>query len=104
MIDKLSPTSRLVCVVLYVGLSAFCAAMPTFPIWAIPGCLWVFGPPANLIHGSKFLGPFSVGTALVATFAYVAAGRRTMLSRFIWTALVLGVWAIFGSLAYGPGA
>lgn len=90
-------------VVAYVAFCVFCLAAPSPSIRALLGLVWILGPPANLIHGTHFLAPFILGTVLVFGIARmlprVGPGGRALLS-----VLLVLVWAVFGFLAYAPGA
>jgi len=91
--------------VLYAVICAFCLLVSdsTASILIKENVLWMFGPPANLIYGWRYLLPFAIGTPSVALvfFSMVRAattGRRLM--------LLLGFllsWCLFGFIAYFPG-
>lgn len=93
-----------VLVATYVCTSVFCFAAPTVLIQKILMVLWMFGPPANLIHGTKYLWPFLLGSVLIFSLAFAFCRTRALVWRVV---LVLGlsvIWISFGVLAYAPGA
>lgn len=88
----------------YLALSAFCALAPDPLTGRIYSIIWIFGPPANLVYGTRWALPFAVGTLFVVVgyFAIVRARRRR--SVCLWLLGIILVWSFFGVLAYAPEA
>ncbi len=73
------------------------------PVSAKPD-FWLFGPPANLVHGTAFLLPFFLGTLIAGVLLFgIARSHSLAVKRICGFALVMA-WAAFGFIAYAPGA
>jgi ABC-type enterochelin transport system permease subunit len=66
--------------------------------------LWLFGPPASLIYGTKFVWPFCIGTTLIVALLYAAVRVETQFLRGLVGLVFAAVWALAGFIAYAPGA
>jgi hypothetical protein len=89
----------------YLIASLVCILVPAAAVRAWIAFLWLLGPPANLIHGTRYLVPFFVGTLVVGALGWGLL--RSSVSSFRRRMLTLGIavaWAAFGVLAYAPGA
>lgn len=94
-------------VVSYLALVLVCslglAAIPERTQGFLRPYLWLLGPPANLVHGTKFLVPFVTGTFVLGGLVLgVSRSESPVVQLFSAVALVL-VWAAFGFIAYAPG-
>lgn len=88
----------------YLGLCSACLFAPTYFVAGNLDALWLFGPPASLIYGAKFLWPFAIGTALIAGLFYAIVRVKTVLLRALMGLVLAAAWAFFGFIAYAPGA
>jgi hypothetical protein len=90
--------------VCYLSLSAaFWLAQARAKEWIRAGWdfIWIFGPPANLVHGKRYLWAYLLGSSLVVLgFAWRCFGKARASSAW-WVAMV-SVWLIFGALSYAP--
>jgi hypothetical protein len=92
----------------YGLLMAFCA------LWAghlsaetqaaLRPYFWLMGPPANLVHGTNYLLPFFIGTALVAGFVFGIERSTSAAARGLWGTALAIAWCAFGFIAYAPSA
>jgi len=89
----------------YLIASLVCILVPAAAVRAWITFLWLLGPPANLIHGTRYILPFFVGTLVVGALTWGLL--RSSASSFRRRILIVGIavtWAAFGVLAYAPGA
>jgi hypothetical protein len=96
---------------LYGGLALYCALgvvhLPVSVQTAIEPYFWLFGPPANLVHGTNFLLPllaFSLGTVMIGGWVFGILRSRSRLVKGTCSAGLVITWAAFGFIAYAPGA
>jgi hypothetical protein len=92
----------------YAALIAFCGLgaglIPASVQERLRPYFWLLGPPANLVHGTKFLWPFGIGTVVVAgLFLAVTRTESPGVQVACGVALIIA-WMIFGFLVYAPGA
>lgn len=87
----------------YAAICMSCLLAPRWVLRDLINFLWILGPPANLVYGSKYLLPFIIGTVVVgvAVDAIVRA-RTTWVRSLLLLALAL-TWLLFGFVAYAPG-
>jgi hypothetical protein len=94
--------------VAYSILIAFCAfgiqALPASTQEAMRPYAWLLGPPVNLVYGMNYLWPFAIGTIVVAWLVRVITRTESPAMRIVSSAALLIAWAIFGLVAYAPGA
>lgn len=87
-------------VTVYVAACVFCVSAADKTIVAVLDVLWLLGPAANLVHGSKLLGLFLVET-LVLFWTIRLFVRTTRRRRRVWIgAAALVVWVLSGLFAY----
>ena len=110
METRLPRTSRALGVVafFYLILAVFCAfGLKLVPLPVQNGArsyFWMFGPPANLVWGTNYIGPFAVGTVAEAGLVYATFRARTTGLRMLLGALLIFVWSLFGFISYAPAA
>lgn len=87
-------------VALYGAICVFCASAADETIVAILDVLWLLGPAANLVHGSKLLGLFLVETLVIfwTIRLFVRAARRR--HRMWIGAAAIAIWVLSGIFAY----
>ena len=92
----------------YVILAVFCACGVKFVPFSVQRAarsyFWMFGPPANLVWGTNYIGPFAVGTVAVAGLVYAYFRAQTTELRVLLGALLIFVWSLFGFISYAPAA
>ncbi len=92
----------------YSALILFCAfglpALSSSTQSAMKPYFWLFGPPANLVHGTAFLVPFFLGTLIAGGLLFGIARSHSLAVKRICGFALLLTWAAFGFIAYAPGA
>ena len=92
----------------YLANALFCAFgavwIPSTAQHAMTPYLWLLGPPANLVWGTKFLSPFMVGTLALMALAYAWRQTQTRAWKAVVGVSAVCVWTICGLLCYAPGA
>jgi hypothetical protein len=78
--------------------------MPASTQQAIGPFFWLLGPPANLIHGTNFLWPFVIGTGVVVGLTFGVTRTESPGVQIVSGVALLIAWAVFGFIAYAPGA
>jgi hypothetical protein len=91
-------------IVLYGVLSFACAVIPLAAQRRMLGLLWMLGPPANLIYGTRYVKPFLVGTVVTAVLFSGVVHSRGPVPRIYFLMALLVAWIVFGFIAYAPGA
>ena len=95
------------CLMLYAALMAFCGfgvrSLPESTQASVGSYLWLFGPPANLVHGAHYWFPFIVGTAVVAGCFFGVVRSRSRNVKGACGVGLLMAWSLFGFIAYAPG-
>lgn len=91
----------------YVTLAVICYRVP-ISCWGsdligrIWEYVWLAGPPANLLHGDRYLGPFVLGTAILACLALIALRvHRWRVRLALWSGIA-ALWCLFGGCVYVP--
>jgi hypothetical protein len=87
-------------VAVYGAACVFCIRAADKTIVAILDVLWLLGPAANLVHGSKLLWPFLAET-LVFLWTIRLFVRSRPRRRRMWSgAAAFMVWVVSGLFAY----
>lgn len=108
---KLPPVPWLVATVLLYGvLSVLCFATASSPalqssIGRFSRLLWLFGPPALLIHGSGYAVLYAACTLVVAGLLLAGAWccRRSSDFYILFFLLAIAAWCGSGFITYAPG-
>jgi hypothetical protein len=94
--------------IVYATLMALCAFgagfVPASAQEAVRPYFWLLGPPANLVHGTNFLWPFAIGSAVVAGLIFGISRSESRGVQLACGVTLLIAWAIFGFIVYAPGA
>jgi hypothetical protein len=97
-----------VLVPVYGVLMLFCGVgarhLPVPAQQAIKPWFWMFGPTANLVHGTLYLVPFLLGTATVIGLLNGLVRARSVAVKVAFGVLLLLAWAGFGFISYAPAA
>lgn len=92
----------------YSALILFCAfglpALSSSTQVAVKPYFWLFGPPANLVHGTAFLLPFFLGTLIAGALIFGIARSHSLAVKRVCGFALLMAWSAFGFIAYAPGA
>lgn len=92
----------------YLALMLFCAfglgAFRPSTQADLKPYFWLFGPPANLVHGTAFLAPFFLGTLIIGSLFFGIVRSQSLATKRICGLALVMAWAAFGFIAYAPGA
>jgi hypothetical protein len=93
----------------YGVLSTLCYALSfvatgTKGAYILGAVLWLFGPPAMLVHGSRLFTVYLIETAVIGalTSVGVLVGRQSWGGAVAISAIAVLAWLLCGFLAYTP--
>lgn len=100
--------SRLACAAAYAVLALLCSVgvrlLSPQTQASVEPYFWLFGPPANLVHGVNGVSAFLVGSVVALALVFASTRASTAPRKVFLGVGAIVTWCFFGFLVYAPGA